>query len=200
MDTKKNIENISLLKEKISDWHKLSDEELFLAVKEFEKTPRLEVSIYYQDLFNDPKFSKTLLDIYNKHKDNTKLVVLLVSAIGNMIQRYGLPETKEIYEFMLENSDKSKIGPYVAIFLPRLKYFENYDEKWEYFMNIKKMSPKKVAESSFETVMDLMDLYLEKIPEPYKNETIEYFNKKVEESNNEYGKQHYQDIINKIKS
>ncbi|MFF2156100.1 hypothetical protein ACFVVQ_12365 [Paenibacillus chitinolyticus] len=197
MDTKKNIENIGLLKEKISDWHKLSDEELFLAVKEFEKMPRLEVSIYYQDLFKDPKFSKTLLDIYNRHKDNTKLVVLLVSAIGNMIQRYDLPETKEIYEFMLENSDKSKIGPYVALFLPRLKNFENYDNKWEYFMNIKKMSPKKVAESSFETIMDL---YLEEIPEPYKNETIEYFNKKAEESNNEYGKQYYEDIINKIKS
>jgi hypothetical protein len=197
MDTKKNIENISLLKEKMSDWHKLSDEELFLAVKEFEKTPRLEVSIYYQDLFNDPQFSRTLLDIYNKHKDNTKLVVLLVSAIGNMIQRYDLPETKEIYEFMLENSDKSNIGPYVAIFLPRLEHFENYDKKWEYFMNIKKMSPKKVAESSFETIMGL---YLEKIPEHYKNEAIEYLNKKVEESNNEYGKQYYQDIINKIKS
>jgi len=197
MDTKKNIENISLLKEKISNCHKLSDEELFLAVKEFEKTPRLEVSNYYQDLFNDLKFSKTLLDIYNKHKDNTKLVVLLVSAIGNMIQRYDLPETKEIYEFMLENSDKSNIGPYVAIFLPRLKHFENYDKKWEYFMNVKKMSPKKVAESSFENIMDL---YLEKIPEQYKNEAIEYFNKKSEESNNEYGKQYYQDIINKIKS
>ncbi|OUS76966.1 hypothetical protein B1748_10355 [Paenibacillus sp. MY03] len=197
MDTKKNIEKISLLKEKMSDWHKLSDEELFLAVKEFEKTPRLEVSIYYQDLFNDPKFSQTLLDIYNKHKDVTKLVVLLVSAIGNMIQRYDLPETKEIYEFMLENSDKSNIGPYVALFLPRFKYFENYDKKWEYFMNIKKMSPKKVAESSFETIMDL---YLEKIPETYKNEVIEYFNKKVEESNNEYGKQYYRDIIIKIMS
>ncbi|WP_409340279.1 hypothetical protein [Paenibacillus sp. MBLB4367] len=197
MDTKKNIENISLLKEKISDWHKLSEEELFLAVKEFEKTPRLEVSIYYQDLFNDPKFSKILLDIYIRHKDNTKLVVLLVSAIGNMIQRYDLPETKEIYEFMLENSDKSNIGPYVAIFLPKLKYFDIYDRKWEYIMNIKKMSPKKVAESSFETIMDL---YLEKIPEQYKKEAIEYFNKKVEASNNEYGKQYYQDIINKIKS
>lgn len=196
MDTKKNIENISLLKEKLSEWHKLSDEELFLTVKEFEKTPRLEVSIYYQDLFNDPKFSKTLLDIYNNHKDNTKLVVLLVSAIGNMIQRYDLPETKEIYEFMLENSDKSNIDPYVAIFLPRLKGFENYDKKWNYIMNIKKMSPKKVAESSFETIMDL---YLEKIPEQYKNEAVEYFNKKVEKSNNEYGKQYYQDIINKIK-
>jgi len=46
----------------------LSDEELFLAVKEFEKTPRLEVSNYYQDLFNDLKFSKNLLDIYREYK------------------------------------------------------------------------------------------------------------------------------------
>ena len=48
--------------------------------------------------------------------------------------------------------------------------------------------------------MKSLKTLMSQIPEQYKNEAIEYFNKKSEESNNEYGKQYYQDIINKIKS
>ncbi|SMO37037.1 hypothetical protein SAMN06265171_101362 [Chryseobacterium rhizoplanae] len=192
----KNIDNIESLKKQISGWKKLSDEELFQAVKEFEKTPRLEVSIYYNDLFNDAEFTGILLDIYKNNADNTKLVVLLISAIGNMLQRYNLPETKEIYEVMLENAYKKNVGPYVAIFLPRMEHFKNYSKKWQYFMEVKNMSPKKVAESSFEVIMDLFG---SKIPEENKKEAANYFNKKAEESNNEYGKQYYLDLANKFK-
>ncbi|MFS4428664.1 hypothetical protein [Chryseobacterium sp. S90] len=192
----KNIDNIESLKKQISGWKKLSDEELFQAVKEFEKTPRLEVSIYYNDLFNDAEFTGILLDIYKNNTDNTKLVVLLISAIGNMLQRYNLPETKEIYEVMLENAYKKNVGPYVAIFLPRMEHFKNYSKKWQYFMEVKNMSPKKVAESSFEVIMDLFG---SEIPEENKKEAVNYFNKKAEESNNEYGKQYYLDLANKFK-
>jgi len=192
----KNIDNIGSLKKQISGWKKLSDEELFQAVKEFEKTPRLEVSVYYNDLFNDAKFASILLDIYKSNADNTKLVVILISAIGNMLQRYNLPETKDIYEFMLENAYKKNVGAYVAIFLPRMEYFKNCSKKWQYFMDVKEISPKKVAESSFEVIMDL---YGNEIPEENKDEAASYFNKKAEESNNEYGRQHYLDLANKFK-
>jgi len=102
----KNIDNIELLKKQISEWKKLDSEDLFQTVKEFEKTPRLEVSVYYNDLFNDAKFADILLDIYKNNTGNAKLVVLVISAIGNMLQRYNLPETKDIYELMLENAYK----------------------------------------------------------------------------------------------
>ncbi|WP_228413550.1 hypothetical protein [Chryseobacterium sp. CH21] len=184
------------MKKQISGWKKLSEEQLFQAVKEFEKTPRLEVSVYYNDLFNDTKFADILLDIYKRNADNTKLVVLLISAIGNMLQRYSLSETNDIYEFMLENAYKKNVGPYVAIFLPRMEHFKSYNQKWQYFMEVKEMSPKKVAESSFEVIMDL---YGNEIPKENKEEAASYFNRKAEESNNEYGKQYYLDLVGKFK-
>ncbi len=192
----KNIDNIEALKKQISGWKKLSDDELFQAVKEFEKTPRLEVSIFYNDLFNDAKFADILLDIYKNNTGNAKLVILLISAIGNMIQRYNLPETKDIYELMFDNAYKKNIGPYVAIFLPKMEHFKNYSNKWQYFMEVKDMSPKKVAESSFEVIMDILG---SEIPEDYKEEVANYFGKKAEESNNEYGRQYYSDLANKFK-
>ncbi|MBE9598411.1 hypothetical protein [Pedobacter sp. MC2016-24] len=192
----KNIDHIEVLKKQISQWRKLSIEDLFQSVKEFEKTPRLEVSIYYNDLFNDVKFSEILLDIYKSNADHAKMAILLISAIGNMIQRYNLPESQDMYDFMVENAYKKNVGPYVAIFLPRLKHFKNYSKKWQYFMNVKELSPKKVAESSFEAIMAL---YGNQIPEENKEEVVRYFNKKSEKSNNVYGRQHYLDLANKFK-
>ncbi|MCS4227026.1 hypothetical protein [Sphingobacterium sp. BIGb0165] len=194
--SKKNVEKISLLVEKIKDWKRLNDDELFPLIKEFEKMPRLEVSAFYNDLFNDSKLVENLLAIYDKHSDNTKLVVLLISSIGNMIQRYHLPETKAIYEFMLKNSDRKNVGAYVALFLPRLTSFKAYNNKWKYIMGIKMMSPKKIAESAFEI---LIDLYIDSIPVEYKVETREYFEIKVQKANNEYGKQYYLDLARKIR-
>lgn len=192
---RKNIENINQLKEKIENWKKLDEEEIFLLIKEFEKTPRLEVSVYYNDLFNDPHFAKTLLDLYSSYKDNAKLTVLIISAIGNMMQRYNLPETEEIYDFMVENAYRKNVGPYVAVFLPRMSHFNAYSDPWKYFMDVKEMAPKKVAQSSFEVIMDL---FFNEIPDKYKSEAKEYFIKKSEEANNEYGKKHYSDIAKKI--
>lgn len=192
----KNIDNIEALKKQLSQWTKLSIEDLFQSVKEFEKTPRLEVSIYYNDLFNDVKFSEILLEIYKSNADNVKMVILLISAIGNMIQRYNLPESQDMYEFMVENAYKKNAGPYVAIFLPRLEHFKNYSKKWQYFMDVKEMSPKKVAESSFEAIMDL---HGSDIPVENKEEVVHYFNKKSEQSNNAYGRQYYLDLANRFK-
>lgn len=193
--SKKNIEKISLLLEKINGWNKLNDDELFQLIKEFEKMPRLEVSAFYTDLFNDSKLLENLLAIYDKHSDNTKLVVLLVSSLGNMILRYNISETKAIYEFMLKNSYLKNVGAYVALFLPRLSSFKTYDNPWKYIMDIKIMSPKKIAESAFEIIIDL---YIDRIPAIYKVEVSEYFKNRAQKANNEYGKQYYLDLASKI--
>jgi len=193
--SKKNIEKISLLIEKIKDWKRLNDDELFPLIKEFEKMPRLEVSTFYNDLFNDSKLVENLLAIYDRHSDNTKLVVLLISSLGNMIQRYHIPETKVIYEFMLKNAYRKNVSAYVALFLPRLASFEVYDKKWKYMMDIKMMSPKKITESAFEI---LMDLYTDSIPAEYKVEVSGYFKAKAQNANNDYGKQYYLDLASKI--
>jgi hypothetical protein len=193
--TKKNIEKISLLKEKIKDWNTLKDDELFQLIKEFEKMPRLAVSTCYNSLFNDAKLAENLLNIYESHKENSKLTVLLVSSIGNMIQRYHLSETKAIYEFMLDNAYKKNLGAYVALFLPKLKLFDQYEKKWQYIMQVKDMYPKKVAEHAFEI---LMDLFIDKIPIAYKAEVSAYFVNKAEKSNNDYGKQYYIQLANQL--
>ncbi|MNE38220.1 hypothetical protein D3C80_1321110 [compost metagenome] len=62
-------------------------------------------------------------------------------------------------------------------------------------MDIKMMSPKKIAESAFEI---LMDLYMDSIPAEYKVEVSGYFKAKAQKANNDYGKQYYLDLASKI--
>lgn len=192
---KTNIEKIELLKKKIADWQSLSREDLLLSIKEFEKAPRQEVSVYYEKLFHDPRFGAILLEICAKEQTDPGLTVLIISAIGNMMRRYSLPETAEIYELMLKNYDRPQVGPFVAIFLPAMKLFENYNGKWEYFMKVKKMTPKKIAESSFESIINQ---HRNSIPEKYKNEIAAFFNQKAEKANNDYGRQYYLSIVKEI--
>jgi len=58
------------------------------------------------------------------------------------------------------------------------------------------MSPKKVAKSAFES---LIDLYMDSIPVEYKVVASDYFKNKAQKSNNEYGKQYYLDLASKIR-
>lgn len=190
-----NIEKITLLKTKISNWEKLKHDELFLLLKEFEKTPRLEVLNYYNVLFNDSVFSETLSKIYSRYKDDDKLVILIISSLGNMIERYALPETDDVYSVMIENSERKNVGVYVAIFLPKMKLFENYQDKWKYFIKIKDLSPKKIAESSFEAVVDL---YFNSIPNEYKDDVKNYYLSRAKVANNEYGKKYYLELAEKV--
>lgn len=49
------------------------------------------------------------------------------------MRRYRLPETEGIYKLMLDNSQRSGIGPYAAIYLPEMERFKRFPDKWEYF-------------------------------------------------------------------
>lgn len=192
-----NIEALRLVKDVIRSWRSLGDEELLIAVAKYEKAIRAESSQYYRDLFDDDEFAKALVNVQEAHPNDDKLTILVVSAIGNMLQRYGLNETTEIYDLMLANAGRKNVGPYVAIFLPRMRTFLASEEnKWDYFIGIKRLSPKKIAERSFEVVLDL---YGDDIPEQHRGAVVDYLESKIQSANNEYGRKYYTDFRNKVR-
>ncbi|MDF3337402.1 hypothetical protein P3H80_08220 [Mycolicibacterium septicum] len=194
---KKTLEEIRLVKDVIRSWRSLSDQEMSTAVAKYDRAVRAESSQYYRELFEDGEFARLLLSIQKARPNDDKLTMLVISAIGNMLQRYGLQETPEIYDLMLSNARRNNVGPYVAIFLPRMRTFMASEEnKWDYFMEIKSLSPKKVAERSFEVVLDL---YGDDIPEQYRGAVVQYLEKKMQSANNEYGRRYYADFRNKVR-
>lgn len=152
---------------------------------------------FYTEYFSNEDFAKTLLEIAKKYPDNQNLIIDTISSFGMMITRYHLKETEEIYSFILSYSSHKRISTYVAIYLPQLKGFETYPNKWEYYMSMRNMTPKKIAHQKF---VAIIEQNTNKIPSEYKSEIINFLRTKQESANNEFGKKIYLEMIEKIEN
>ena len=118
------IDNIKYLQNELMNFKNFSEDEISNLLQKFEKTPRDEVSFYFKSLFTNLEFANVLLEIADKYKENKKIQINILSSIGNMIRRYGLEETDEIYDYFKTNMFIKNVGVYIAIHLPYLKIFE----------------------------------------------------------------------------
>ncbi|XKX06780.1 hypothetical protein R8G61_05525 [Tenacibaculum maritimum] len=122
--------------------------------------------------------------------------VYIISSLGNMMSRYNLKETKNIYEYFLDNLHKKGLSAYVSLFFTDLEHFANYSEKWAYIMSVKDMKPSKLGELSFETIIKNRK---DNIPNEYKSVVNNHFIMKAKKANSEYGKKHYLDLAEEFK-
>lgn len=185
------IDNIKYLQNELMNFKNFSEDEISNLLQKFEKTPRDEVSFYFKSLFTNLEFANVLLEIADKYKENKKIQINILSSIGNMIRRYGLEETDEIYDYFKTNMFIKNVGVYIAIHLPYLKRFEK-ENSWEYFMKIKDMTPKKMAETTF---LNIVNEHITEIPNEHKGEVIALLKQKQQNSNNEGGQKYYQELI-----
>lgn len=185
------IDNIKYLQNELMNFKNFSEDEISNLLQKFEKTPRDEVSFYFKALFTNLEFANVLLEIADKYKENKKIQINILSSIGNMIRRYGLEETDEIYDYFKTNMFIKNVGVYVAIHLPYLKRFEK-ENFWEYFMKVKNMTPKKMAETTF---LNIVNEHITEIPNEHKGEVIAFLKQKQQNSNNEGGQKYYQELI-----
>lgn len=193
---KKQLALIIELKTQIENWKSYNEEEIFQLVKEFEKKPRDEGSFWYEEALSDKSLAKILLAIANEYSDNTKMNVFIVSALGNMIRRYKLEPSDEIYNYFLQKAHTKGVALYVSFFLPYLPQFEKYDKKWDYIMSIKNIKPLKDAEISFR---ERIEFFLIQLPAQYIEETIIFFEQCINEAKSDYSKNMYRDLIEKLK-
>ena len=185
------IDNIKYLQNELMNFKNFSEDEISNLLQKFEKTPRDEVSFYFKALFTNLEFANVLLEIADKYKENKKIQINILSSIGNMIRRYGLEEIHEIYDYFKTNMFIKNVGVYVAIHLPYLKRFEK-ENSWEYFMKVKNMTPKKMAETTF---LNIVNEHITEIPNEHKGEVIALLKQKQQNSNNEGGQKYYQELI-----
>ncbi len=185
------IDNIKYLQNELMNFKNFSEDEISNLLQKFEKTPRDEVSFYFKALFTNLEFANVLLEIADKYKENKKIQINILSSIGNMIRIYGLEETDEIYDYFKTNMFIKNVGVYVAIHLPYLKRFEK-ENSWEYFMKVKNMTPKKMAETTF---LNIVNEHITEIPNEHKGEVIAFLKQKQQNSNNEGGQKYYQELI-----
>lgn len=193
---KKKLDIILELKSQIENWKSYNEEKIFQIVKEFEKKPRDEGSYWYEKALSDKNLAESLLAIADKYQENTKLNIYIVSALGNMIKRYKLECSDNIFNYFLKNAQTKGVALYVSFFLPYSPQFEEYEKKWEYIMSIKNIKPLKDAEISFK---ERIEFFLNQLPIKYTEETISFFQQCINNAKSDYSKNSYKELIEKLK-
>ena len=189
------INKIIYLQDEIKKWEE--KDEIENLMKNFEKMTRIEGSVFYTRYFTDEKFANILLVIARKYPDNKSIIKDIITALGMMITRYNLNEIEEMYTLMFEYSSQKGISAYVVIYLPSLTGFEKHPNQWEYYMSMRKMTPKKIAQQK---LVGIIEQNINNIPEQYKGEIIHFLKERHDAANNDFGKKMYLEMIEKIKS
>ena len=190
------INKIIYLQDEIKKWEEKDEFEIENLIKNFEKMTRIEGSVFYTKYFTDEEFANILLVIARKYPGNKSIIIDIITALGMMITRYKLNETEEMYTLMLEYSSQKGISAYVAIYLPFLEGFEKYPNHWGYYMSMRKMTPKKIAQQK---LVGIIEQNINNIPEQYKGEIIHFLKERHDAANNDFGKKVYLEMIEKIK-
>lgn len=146
----RRVDHILFLKEQLSQWQTLSEDQLIAYVKQYEKACLVEFALAYRPLFQDEAFAKTLLDIAYHCSANDQLTRSFINAYGLMQERYQLAEHPDWYQYFKENRLKNKgIGLAVAFFLRNMVCFHRDPDKWDYILAIPQLKPKKMAIEHF---------------------------------------------------
>lgn len=190
------INKIIYLQDEIKKWEEKDEFEIENLMKNFEKMTRIEGSVFYTKYFTDEKFANILLVLARKYPDNKSIIKDIITALGMMITRYNLNETEEMYTLMLEYSSQKGVSAYVSIYFLFLKRFEKHPNHWEYYMSMRKMTPKKIAQQK---LVGIIEQNINNIPEQYKGEIIHFLKELHDAANNDFGKKMYLEMIEKIK-
>lgn len=190
------INKIIYLQDEIKKWEEKDEFEIESLMKNFEKMTRIEGSVFYTKYFTDEEFANILLVLARKYPDNKSIIKDIITALGMMITRYNLNETEEMYTLMLEYSSQKGVSAHVSIYFPFLKRFEKHPNHWEYYMSMRKMTPKKIAQQK---LVGIIEQNINNIPEQYKGEIIHFLKELHDAANNDFGKKMYLEMIEKIK-
>lgn len=197
---REKLEKYINLTNKIKEWEIYDEPELELIVKGFEKFPREEVSRLYIPYLTD-EIAERLLQIGEKHKNNISMICNIISAFGNMINRYEVKPTDKLYFFVRQFIDHPKIDYFVAIHIDAFPQFGNSEDKWDYIMSIHDI---KLKTKSFPVFMSKILRSLstkEIIPSEYKSKIVAIFQSEIEKAKikqNETAKKYYSELVEKL--
>ncbi|WP_347253147.1 hypothetical protein [Leminorella grimontii] len=170
-------------------------EEMLLLITKLELIVRAEKSSHYEAFFSDISLANELLSFYNRMDFNDKVAVNIISLIGNMIKRYGLPPTDELFEFFYNLRMIKKVNYYVSLFITQFPQFHSLSDKWDYLLSIPNIAPKLKSERNFYIEMKKIIDSGEGIPYDYRDKVICIFNEFIKGAKNNFYPDDYKKII-----
>ncbi|KNC90719.1 hypothetical protein [Trabulsiella odontotermitis] len=175
-----------------------SDEEISILIKKLDMIVRAEWSKYYEEFFSDLSLANKIISLYRTRGFKASTIINIISVIGNMIKRYGLPPTKDFFELFYELKDQKKINYYVSLYIMQFPQFHQMKDKWEYLLSVPKIAPKNVSERNFYVEIKRIIDSKEIIPSAYKNEVIISIRELVDKEENDFYKNEYLELMSRV--
>ncbi|MBC9932502.1 hypothetical protein [Chitinophaga qingshengii] len=170
------------LKDQLLNWQGLPEQHLEALVQQFEKIPRDEVSTFYTPALTDSELGSALVAIGNQFPDNNKLQINVVSALGNMVWRYQLHPTDEMFTFLTVATANKKANFYVALHMPVFPQYWLWEGKWQYLLSVPNIAPKKKSFTVFhDTVKRVLENH-DEMPLAVKQQIIRKLQTRMEEA------------------
>lgn len=192
----KNVKKIDLITKSIKKIPVGEDKgEISKLICDFEKMPRKECSIFYDVFFNDTELVGKLIEIARFYEDDDKIIINVISSLGNMFVRYKLYPSEELYNLFFNLKNKRKVNYYVSLFIFRFPQFMSYKFKWDYILSVPDISPKEKSKRNFYSIVNNIVSLGDTIPAEYKKKIInllEMFSKESMYSDE------YIDLINRL--
>lgn len=180
----------------MNDWIIFNEDDMQRLLKKFGNICRDETSVFRKKILSEEKLLDSLLEIGNKYKDNTHILIEIVSSIHNMHDRYGMRISDKAFEFLLTHTKNRKVNFYISIFITQLPQFEFYKDKWEYIMSIPNIAPR---EKSISTFYNIINKNIDNLPTKYKPDIVAYFEKVISKYTLHISNiEKYQELIKKL--
>ena len=152
------------LKDKLYLWKSYNEGDLEKIVSDFEKFPRREFSTFYIPILTDTLLAEHLVTIGKIFLTNTRMLINIISSIGNMVWRYKLYPSDKVFNFFKESTTLKKVNYYVSLNISSFPQYSSWKGRWNYLILMPNISPKKKSIENFHTEVKKILSTKEKIP------------------------------------
>ncbi|MCL2405902.1 MAG: hypothetical protein FWC92_10210 [Defluviitaleaceae bacterium] len=165
-----------------ANFNVMSEEEALDVSKRLDKAVRSEWGVCADVFFRLPSVIGFAIDVGNNFGGNDKILENVIAILHFAARRSSETKMSIMYEFMFNHKEHKhkRIRRLIANTIPFFSEFDDYNEKWEYIMEIPKIAPQRDSINIFRWVLEDK---LNQIPSELKPEIITIFDRHIEKFN-----------------
>lgn len=145
------IKILEELKDRLCNWKSYDETRLQKLMKEFEKIPREEFSSFFTPILTDKSLIENIGEIGEAFQSNSEILVNVISSLGNIVWRYKLDPSVEMFDFFKKAAKNKKVNYYVSLYITSFPQYHTWKDRWNYLISIPEIAPKKKSIANFHT-------------------------------------------------
>ena len=133
-------------------------------------------SLNYIPVLTDSSLITSVFEIGKVYQNNLKLLINVISSLGNIVCRYEVTPSSEMFIFFKECTKKKKVNYYVSLYISSFPQYSNWDDRWNFLLSMPQIAPKKKSILNFQTELKRLLVSHEPIPAEVRQQIMQTLN------------------------